>query len=73
MAVEAIPSVATRSATGRLTAAVSGVARWAILLGLAAVIVIPILYAALGGFRDNYRLGESRRAACDPVDHLELH
>ena len=66
MAVEAIPSVATRSATGRLTAAVSGVVRWAILLGLAAVIVIPILYAALGGFRDNYQITVNPIALPDP-------
>ena len=66
MAVEAIPNVATRSATGRLTAAVSGVARWATLLGLAAVIVIPILYAALGGFRDNYQITVNPIALPDP-------
>ena len=56
MATEALPSVARRPAAGRLTAAVSGVGRWAVLLGLAAVVVIPILYAALGGVRDNYQL-----------------
>ena len=66
MASEAIPNVATRSATVRLTAAVSGVARWAILLGLAAVIVIPIQYAALGGFRDNYQLTVNPVGLPDP-------
>ena len=66
MAVEAIPNVATRSATGRLSAAVSGVVRWAVLLGLAAVIVVPILYAALGGFRDNYQITVNPIALPDP-------
>ena len=37
MATEALPSVARRPAAGRLTGAVSGVARWAVLVGLALV------------------------------------
>jgi raffinose/stachyose/melibiose transport system permease protein len=66
MATEAMPSVSTRPATGRLTAAVSGVGRWAVLLGLAAVIVIPILYAGIGGFRDNYQLTVNPVGLPDP-------
>ena len=66
MATEAMPSVASRPATDRLTAAVSGVGRWIVLLGLAAVIVIPILYAAIGGFRDNYQLTVNPVGLPDP-------
>ncbi len=40
---------------------VSGVLRWAVLLTVAAVIVVPVIYAALGGFRDAPQL------AADPV------
>ncbi len=39
----------------------SGVLRWAVLLTVAAVIVVPVIYAALGGFRDAPQL------AADPV------
>jgi raffinose/stachyose/melibiose transport system permease protein len=66
MATEALPTVTARPATARLTAIVSATARWAILLGLAAVIVIPILYAALGGFRDNYQLTVNPVGLPDP-------
>ena len=56
MATEAIPTVRTVSATSRLTGILSGVLRWGALIILAAAIIIPILYAALGGFRDNYQM-----------------
>jgi len=41
--------------------AVRGVLRWIVLLGVAAIIVVPVVYAALGGFRDAPQL------AADPV------
>jgi raffinose/stachyose/melibiose transport system permease protein len=39
----------------------ASLARWAVLLAVAAVVVIPVVYAALGGFRDAPQL------AADPV------
>jgi raffinose/stachyose/melibiose transport system permease protein len=45
----------------RVTRFVASLARWAVLLAVAAIIVIPVVYAALGGFRDAPQL------AADPV------
>ena len=39
----------------------ASLARWAVLLAVAAIVVIPVVYAALGGFRDAPQL------AADPV------
>ena len=45
----------------RISRFAASLARWAVLLAVAAVIVIPVVYAALGGFRDAPQL------AADPV------
>jgi raffinose/stachyose/melibiose transport system permease protein len=45
----------------RIRQVAASVARWAVLLAVAAIIVIPVVYAALGGFRDAPQL------AADPV------
>jgi raffinose/stachyose/melibiose transport system permease protein len=66
MAEESLVIVPERSASRRLTGVVTSVLRWGILLVLAAVVVIPILYAALGGFRDNYQLTVNPVGLPDP-------
>ena len=66
MATEAIPTVRTETATSRLTGTLSGLLRWGALIILAAAIIIPILYAALGGFRDNYQMTVNPVALPDP-------
>jgi len=45
----------------RLSRLVGAVVRWVVLLGVAAIIVVPVAYAVLGGFRDAAQL------AADPV------
>jgi raffinose/stachyose/melibiose transport system permease protein len=40
--------------------------RWVLMLILAAVIVIPLLYAVLGGFKDNFQLSAAPMALPDP-------
>lgn len=66
MATEAIATVADRPAAGRLTGILSRVLGWAALLVLAAVIIVPILYAVLGGFRDNYQMTVNPVGLPDP-------
>lgn len=66
MATETTTLVRTRPATERLSDAAARFARWAVLLVLAAVIVVPIGYAALGGFKDNYQLSANPIAMPDP-------
>ena len=66
MAEESLVIVPERSASRRLTDVAAGVLRWGVLLVLAAVIVIPIAYAALGGFKDNFQLTANPMALPDP-------
>jgi len=66
MAEESLVIVPERTAPRRLSRIASGVLRWGALLLLAAVIVIPVLYAALGGFKDNFQLSASPVALPDP-------
>jgi raffinose/stachyose/melibiose transport system permease protein len=56
MASDAPAIARDRPAVGKLSVAVSAVVRWGALVALAAVIVIPIGYAALGGFKDNFQI-----------------
>lgn len=66
MATDAISTVRAESATSRLTGILAGVLRWGALLVLAAAIIVPILYAALGGFRDNYQMTVNPVGLPDP-------
>jgi raffinose/stachyose/melibiose transport system permease protein len=66
MAEESLVIVPERSVSRRLTSVAMGVLRWGVLLVLAAVIVIPIAYAALGGFKDNFQLTANPMALPDP-------
>jgi raffinose/stachyose/melibiose transport system permease protein len=50
-----------KAGTVRVRGAVGAAVRWALLLLLAAVVIVPVGYAALGGFRDAAQL------AADPV------
>jgi raffinose/stachyose/melibiose transport system permease protein len=56
MASDAPALAQDRPAVGRLSVAISALVRWGVLVALAAVIVIPIGYAALGGFKDNFQI-----------------
>jgi raffinose/stachyose/melibiose transport system permease protein len=66
MAAEATAVVGERPAARRVTAALRGVIRWSLLLILAAVIVVPVAYAAIGGFKDNFQLTSDPMALPDP-------
>jgi raffinose/stachyose/melibiose transport system permease protein len=66
MATESISIVRERAGAGRLTRIISAVGRWAVLIVIAGAIVIPVLYAVLGGFKDNYQLSASPMALPDP-------
>jgi raffinose/stachyose/melibiose transport system permease protein len=55
-----------RSEAGRLSRVAGSSARWALLLVLTGVIVIPVFYAVIGGFKDNYQLSASPMALPDP-------
>jgi raffinose/stachyose/melibiose transport system permease protein len=66
MAAEARAVVGERPVAGRVTAALRGVIRWSLLLILAAVIVVPVAYAAIGGFKDNFQLTSDPMALPDP-------
>jgi raffinose/stachyose/melibiose transport system permease protein len=55
-----------RPVTDRLTTSARWVARWGVLVALAALIVVPIAYAALGGFKNNFQLTENPMALPDP-------
>jgi raffinose/stachyose/melibiose transport system permease protein len=50
----------------RGTATLSSALRWAFLIMLAGVIVVPIIYAALGGFKNNYQLSVNPIGLPDP-------
>ena len=66
MATESVSLAQPRSEAGRLWRVAGSTARWALLLVLAGVIVIPIFYAVIGGFKDNYQLSASPMAMPDP-------
>jgi raffinose/stachyose/melibiose transport system permease protein len=66
MATESVSLPRPRSEVRRLSRVASGTARWALLLVLTGVIVIPIFYAVIGGFKDNYQLSASPIALPDP-------
>ena len=66
MAGETVAVVSRPRTSPRVGAIVAGIARWALLLGLTAIIVIPVLYAALGGFKDNFQLSAAPMALPDP-------
>jgi raffinose/stachyose/melibiose transport system permease protein len=66
MATESVPLVRPSSETGRLSRVAASSARWVLLLVLTGVIVIPVFYAVIGGFKDNYQLSASPMALPDP-------
>jgi raffinose/stachyose/melibiose transport system permease protein len=66
MATESVSLARSRSEAGRLSRVASATARWALLLVITGVIVIPIFYAVIGGFKDNYQLSASPIALPDP-------
>ena len=66
MATESVSLAQPRSEAGRLSRVVGSSARWALLLVLTGVIVIPIFYAVIGGFKDNFQLSASPMAMPDP-------
>lgn len=51
---------------GSLGRLLSAVLRWTVLLALAGLVVVPVLYAALGGFKDNFQLSIAPMALPDP-------
>jgi raffinose/stachyose/melibiose transport system permease protein len=48
-------------AAAAIVRVVGGVVRWAFLLVLTLIVIVPLAYAALGGFKDNYQL------SADPI------
>src|SRR4029453_2866126 len=66
MATESVSLAQPRSEAGRLSRVAGSSARWALLLVLTGVIVIPVFYAMIGGFKDKYQLPASPMALPDP-------
>ena len=66
MATESVSLAQPHSEAGRLWRVAGATGRWALLLIIAGVIVIPIFYAVAGGFKDNYQLSASPMAMPDP-------
>jgi raffinose/stachyose/melibiose transport system permease protein len=66
VATESISLARERASSGRLTHVASAIVRWATLIVIAGAIVIPVLYAVLGGFKDDYQLSASPMALPDP-------
>lgn len=66
MATDSAALARPQTEAGRLSRVVGATGRWALLLVLTAVILIPLLYAVLGGFRDDYQLSASPMALPDP-------
>jgi raffinose/stachyose/melibiose transport system permease protein len=66
MATESVSLAQPRSEAGRLSRVAGSSVRWALLLVLTGVIVIPIFYAVMGGFKDNYQLSASPMALPNP-------
>ena len=66
--------VERRPALSQLLAAVSRGSRWVVLLVVAASIIVPIVYAFLGGFQDHGQLAANQsRALPNPWVFDELH
>src|SRR5688572_10268186 len=55
-----------RPLADRLRRLAGGAVRYGVLLVIAAVIVVPLAYAVLGGFRDNGQIGNSALGWPDP-------
>ena len=66
MATEANALVSERTVGDQLSATAGTIVRWVVLIVLAGLIVIPIAYAALGGFKDNYQLSVNPIAVPSP-------
>jgi raffinose/stachyose/melibiose transport system permease protein len=66
VATESISLARERASSGRLTHVASAIVRWAALIVIAGAIVVPVLYAVLGGFKDDYQLSASPMALPDP-------
>lgn len=66
MATETKALVSERTVGDQLSAAVWTIVRWTVLIVLAGLIVVPIAYAALGGFKDNYQLSVNPIAVPGP-------
>jgi raffinose/stachyose/melibiose transport system permease protein len=66
MTTETKALVSERAVGDQLMAAAGWVVRWVVLVGLAGMIVIPIAYAALGGFKNNFQLSSNPIALPDP-------
>jgi raffinose/stachyose/melibiose transport system permease protein len=66
MATETKALVSERTVGDQLSAAAGTILRWVVLIVLAGLIVIPIAYAALGGFKDNYQLSVNPMAVPGP-------
>jgi raffinose/stachyose/melibiose transport system permease protein len=66
MTTEVKALVSERTIGDHLTAAAGWLARWIILVGLDGLIVVPIAYAALGGFKDNFQLSVNPIALPNP-------
>jgi raffinose/stachyose/melibiose transport system permease protein len=66
MATETRGFVSERAVGDRLVAVAGWVVRWVVLVGLAALIIVPIAYAALGGFKNNFQLSLNPIALPDP-------
>jgi len=56
MATGAQAVARTQPTTSRVSGVAAGVGRWGVLIALALTIVIPVAYAALGGFKTNYQM-----------------
>jgi raffinose/stachyose/melibiose transport system permease protein len=66
MASETSMAAVERPATARVGSTLSSVVRWGVLIVLALVILIPVAYAVLSGFKDNYQISLSPMALPDP-------
>ncbi len=60
------PLVETRARAVRLDRVAGSAVRWAVMLGTAVVVVVPVMYAVLGGFRDAPQLAANPVGLPDP-------
>lgn len=60
----------TQPTTSRWSGVAAGVLRWGLMIGLALTIVVPVAYAALGGFKTNYQMTVDAIGLPDPW-HVE--
>ena len=70
MATGAQAVATTQATTSRMSGVAASFGRWALLIGLALTIVIPVAYAALGGFKTNYQMTVDAVGLPDPW-HVE--